>query len=176
MGEFRSHVTVSLFHEINSKMEDGKELHREQILFHQDFAAFYFRLRWYKKVLINWFFFPPPIRFYFKTSICSILIICFQNPGMIPNVSYGNIMLFIKKEKFKAQVPNLWNTWLGKKSIFNCICRFCPFSSGNRNHSNNIAVNAIRKCPLVTVWFCELPRLFSIANHHWTCSSHSGFC
>jgi len=87
-------------------MEDGKELDREQISFHQDFAAIYFSLRCYKIVLINCFF-PPPIRFYFKTSICSILIICFQNPGRIPNVSYGNIMLLIKKEKSKAQVPNL---------------------------------------------------------------------
>lgn len=157
MGEFRSNVIFSLLYEINLKMKDGKELLREEILFCQDFAAFYFSLRCYKTVLINCFF-PPPIRFYFKTSICSILIICFQNPGMIPNVSYGNIMLFIKKREIQSPGTKSLKYTAWKKNIFNHIRRFCPFSSRHRNHSNNIAVNVIGKFPLVAGWFCELPQ------------------
>lgn len=103
VGQFSFTLMFSLLCEINLKMEDGKELQREQVLFNQDVAAFYFSLRCYKIVLINCVSPPTPlIRFYFKTSICSILIICFQNPGMIPNVSYGNIMLVIKKRKIQS--------------------------------------------------------------------------
>lgn len=101
--------------------------------FTKTLQAFHFIFKMLQNRLDQMFFFSP-IRFYFKTSICSILIICFQKPGMIPNMSYGNIMLLIKERNLKPRYQSPERHYIKSmkkgfylkknKNFFNHIHRF----------------------------------------------------